>query len=239
MRRLLLDVGHASLIPSASLAGRSESSYAKWGKRVLDVVTALLALLGLAPIFAIIACIIKLTSSGGPFYRQTRVGKGGRDFQILKFRSMTVGGASDSSKITVSGDSRVTAVGRILRRYKLDELPQFWNVLRGEMSLVGPRPELPFYVATYTSDQRQVLAVRPGITDPASLVYRHEEEILAQHRDPEQFYRAQILPNKLAYNLAYIQTISLKNDLHIIFETVVSSFLVSRKARGHRNVVGR
>ena len=220
----------------ALILGASESVYTKWGKRALDVAVSSLGLLVLLPLFAFIGCLVKLTSAGGIFYRQTRIGRGGRRFKILKFRSMVVGGTDKGLKITVSGDSRVTSIGRVLRRYKLDEVPQLWNVLRGDMSLVGPRPELPIYVAAYREDQRQVLAVRPGITDPASLAYRREEEILAKHKDPEQFYRTQVLPDKLARNLVYLQAISLKTDLRIIFETVLSSFLFSRKVHEHRDV---
>ena len=213
-----------------------EGVYTKWGKRALDIAISLLGLLVLLPLFAFIGCIVKLTSPGGIFYRQTRIGRGGRCFQILKFRSMVIGGTNKGLEITVSGDSRVTSVGRVLRRYKLDELPQLWNVLRGDMSLVGPRPELPIYVAAYREDQRQVLVVRPGITDPASLAYRREEEILANHKDPERFYRTQVLPDKLARNLVYLQAISLKTDVRIIFETVLSSFLLSLKVHEHRDV---
>jgi lipopolysaccharide/colanic/teichoic acid biosynthesis glycosyltransferase len=141
----------------------------------------------------------------------------------------------DASKrglgITVSGDSRVTRVGGFLRRYKLDELPQLWNVLCGDMSLVGPRPELPIYVAAYTPEQRVVLAARPGITDPASLAYRHEEELLAGHHNPAEFYRLRVLPDKLARNVRYIQRISLKGDLRIIVETLVSSFFISAEQK--------
>jgi lipopolysaccharide/colanic/teichoic acid biosynthesis glycosyltransferase len=214
----------------------SESVYTKWGKRALDILSSSLGLLALSPIFAIICCIIKLSSPGGLLYRQTRVGKGGHQFQILKFRSMDIGAATSGLNITVAGDRRVTPFGRVLRRYKLDELPQLWNVLLGDMSLVGPRPELPIYALTYRDDQRQVLAVRPGITDPASLAYRYEEEMLAKHEDPEYFYRTQILPDKLARNLAYVQTISLRRDVSIIFETVVTSFLGSQKAHKRRSI---
>jgi lipopolysaccharide/colanic/teichoic acid biosynthesis glycosyltransferase len=237
----LLDEGgraqNSFTVPAPILAARAyESIYTKWGKRALDVLFSVLGLLVLSPFFVIIGCIIKLSSSGGAFYRQTRIGQGGRYFQIIKFRSMIDGGARSGLQITASGDSRVTSVGRVLRRYKLDELPQLWNVLRGDMSLVGPRPEIPTYVATYTDDQRRVLSVRPGITDPASLAYRHEEEILAEQSDPEQFYRTQVLPDKLVRNLVYVQAISLRNDLLVIFETVVSAFLGSQKVHKHRSV---
>jgi lipopolysaccharide/colanic/teichoic acid biosynthesis glycosyltransferase len=144
---------------------------------------------------------------------------------------MVIGKSNGDLGITVSGDKRVTPIGRVLRRYKLDELPQLWNVLRGDMSLVGPRPELPMYVASYTAEQRQVLAVRPGITDPASLTYRHEEKILAEYDDPDQFYRTRILPDKLAQSLLYLQKISLKVDLRIIVETVLSLFFPWSRAQ--------
>jgi lipopolysaccharide/colanic/teichoic acid biosynthesis glycosyltransferase len=174
-----------------------------------------------------VACCIKLTSRGPIFYRQIRLGKDGRQFQILKFRSMAADGSKTGLNITIAGDVRVTAVGRFLRRHKVDEIPQLWNVVRGEMSLVGPRPELPVYVAEYTPEQRKVLSVHPGITDPASLVYRHEEEILADHEDPEKFYRTHILPDKVARNIAYLQKITLRSDLRIISNTISSSFLSS------------
>jgi lipopolysaccharide/colanic/teichoic acid biosynthesis glycosyltransferase len=144
---------------------------------------------------------------------------------------MVVDAATRGPGITVAGDSRVTDVGRFLRRYKLDELPQLWNVLQGDMSLVGPRPELPFYVAEYTAEQRLVLSARPGITDPASLAYRDEEEILAAQQNPDAFYRVQVLPDKLARSVRYIETISLKGDLQIILETVMRSFFISNQGK--------
>jgi lipopolysaccharide/colanic/teichoic acid biosynthesis glycosyltransferase len=203
----------------------SQSFYVRHGKRALDLVSSVLGLIALSPLFALVSCCIKLTTRGPVFYRQVRVGKDGRKFRILKFRSMVVEASENGLGITVSGDRRVTAIGRSLRRYKIDELPQLWNVLHGDMSLVGPRPELPIYVADYTPEQRLVLSARPGITDPASLAYRHEEEILAGHEEPEQFYRTQILPDKLTRNLTYLQTVSLRSDLRVILQTVGSSFL--------------
>ena len=215
----------------SATSGASAGIYVRYGKRVLDLFLSAIGLLVLSPVLAWIACCIKLTSPGAVLYRQIRVGQNGRPFQILKFRSMLVDAPTPGSGITVSGDKRVTRVGRFLRRHKLDELPQLWNVLRGEMSLVGPRPELPIYVDAYTPQQRLVLSARPGITDPASLAYRHEEEILASHADPEAFYRSEILPDKLARNAAYIQAASLKGDLHIILETLLCSFLFPHRAR--------
>src|SRR5579862_6436950 len=186
----------------------SRSIYARYGKRAFDVFASAIGLLVLSPLLVVIACWIKLGTAGPVFFRQIRIGRGGEQFRILKFRSMVEDASKRGLGITVSGDGRVTRVGRFLRRYKLDELPQLWNVLRGDMSLVGPRPELPVYVAEYTSEQRLVLSARPGITDPASLTYRHEEELLAGQQNPEEFYRLQVLPDKLARNAHYIQKMS-------------------------------
>ena len=202
--------------------------YATYGKRALDILAATAGLILLSPVFGLVACCIKLTSRGPVLFRQVRIGKDGRPFRILKFRSMMQSSIGDL-KITVAGDSRVTRVGKFLRRHKVDELPQLWNVIRGQMSLVGPRPEVPVYIEEYTREQRMVLSVRPGITDPGSLVYRHEEEILADHEDPEQFYRTQILPDKLARNKAYLEKITLRNDIRIILKTISSSFLFTGK----------
>jgi lipopolysaccharide/colanic/teichoic acid biosynthesis glycosyltransferase len=203
--------------------------YAKYGKRALDTLLATAGLILLSPVLGFLACCIKLTSRGPVLFRQVRVGKEGRPFQILKFRSMVMQSLNTDAMLTVAGDVRVTEMGKVLRRYKFDELPQLWNVIRGDMSLVGPRPELPFYVSGYTPDQRIVLCARPGITDPASLAYRHEEEILAEQSDPEQFYRTRILPDKLARNLAYLQQITFRKDTHIILRTISSSFLPAEK----------
>ena len=199
--------------------------YANCGKRVLDILLAAAGLIFLSPVLGLVACCIKLTSRGDVFYRQIRIGKNGHPFKILKFRSMTVQESDRGSKVTVAGDPRVTPVGKLLRRYKADELPQLWNVVRGDMSLVGPRPEVPVYVAEYTQEQRIVLSVRPGITDPGSLAYRYEEEILAGQDDPEEFYRRRILPDKLARNRTYLQKITLRDDIRIIVQTISSSFL--------------
>ena len=214
----------------------SQSFYVRHGKRALDLVSSALGLIALSPLFVLVSCCIKLTTRGPVFYRQVRLGKDGRKFRILKFRSMVADASENGLGITVSGDRRVTAVGRFLRRYKIDELPQLWNVLHGDMSLVGPRPELPIYVADYTVEQRLVLSVRPGITDPASLAYRHEEAILAGQEDPEQFYRTQILPDKLTRNLAYLRRVSFCCDLRIVSETVAWSFLSSDRAQKGRRL---
>lgn len=142
-------------------------------------------------------------------------------FLLVKFRSMC-GGGDSGPLITVASDPRITSVGAILRKFKIDELPQLWNVLKGEMSLVGPRPEVERYVAEYTHQQRRVLEVRPGITDPASIAYRHEEKLLAVHPDPEGFYRTTVLPHKLSLNLEYIENISFRRDVSLILKTLRS-----------------
>jgi len=211
--------------------------YANYGKRVLDILLATVGLILLLPLFGLVACCIKLMSPGQVLFRQIRIGKGGRPFQILKFRSMMGQISNRGVNITIAGDSRVTPIGRLIRRYKVDEIPQLWNVMRGDMSFVGPRPELPVYVELYTPEQRMVLSARPGITDPASLVYRNEEEILGRQRDPEEFYRTHILPDKLARNEAYLEKITLQNDVRIIVKTIFSSLLHSEKT-GARRALG-
>src|SRR5258708_17799798 len=194
--------------------------YRQYGKRLLDISLTVPGLIVLAPLLLLIAVAVKLGSRGPIFFSQPRVGKCGKAFRILKFRSMIVGAEKSGPAITASGDARVTRVGRYLRRWKLDELPKLWNVVKGEMSLVGPRPELPFYVRDYTEEQRGVFSVRPGITDPAALQYRNEEEILAAAVDHEQFYKDVVLPDKLRLNLAYIQRISLRLDLVLVLMTL-------------------
>ena len=213
---------------SQGYLARPTGFYANYGKRTLDLVSAAAGLIVLAPLLAVTACSIKLTSRGPVLFRQVRIGKDGRPFRILKFRSMIDSSRSDAT-VTVAGDPRVTSIGAVLRRYKVDELPQLWNVIRGEMSLVGPRPELPVYVANYTAEQRAVLSGRPGITDPASIAYRHEEQILATQDDPETFYLRQILPDKLARNSAYLEKITLGNDLCVILKTILPSLFPVEK----------
>src|SRR5262249_23288741 len=150
------------------------------------------------PLIGLASVLIKVYSPGPILFRQRRVGKNGHEFSILKFRTMVNGADRIGKGITADDDPRVTSVGAFLRKWKLDELPQLWNVLKGEMSLVGPRPELPAYVRQYTSSQMRVLLMRPGITDPATLRYRHEGRILEGSSDPERLYREKILPDKLS-----------------------------------------
>lgn len=188
-------------------------------KRVFDVMASGLGLLLLSPLFLIIAIWVKADSPGPVFYRQTRVGRGNRDFRLFKFRSMRVG-SDKKGLITVGGrDPRVTHSGYYIRKYKLDELPQLINVFTGDMSLVGPRPEVRKYVDLYTPQQLHVLDVRPGITDLASIRYRNENELLEQAADPEQYYREVVMQDKLRINSEYIADRSFFKDIKIIFLT--------------------
>jgi lipopolysaccharide/colanic/teichoic acid biosynthesis glycosyltransferase len=195
------------------------TAYRSTGKRAFDLFGSVLGLLFLWPAFLLIAIFVKLTSPGPVFYRQERVGKSGRRFKIIKFRTMHVDAGQRGPGITIGDDSRITSLGRMMRRLKVDELPQLWNVLKGEMSLVGPRPELPVYVASFSEPQQRVLEVRPGITDPASIVYRRESDQLAGHADPERYYRDVVLPHKLALNLEYIHRMSWRRDLSLLAQT--------------------
>ena len=186
---------------------------------MFDITASGLGLLVLSPLFLILAVWIKLDSPGPVFYRQVRVGRGNKDFRLFKFRSMRVG-SDKKGLITVGGhDPRVTRSGYWIRKYKLDELPQLINVFIGDMSLVGPRPEVRKYVDLYTPEQMHVLDVRPGITDMASIRYRNENELLEQAADPEQYYRDVVMQDKLRINLEYIADHSFIKDLKIIFMT--------------------
>jgi lipopolysaccharide/colanic/teichoic acid biosynthesis glycosyltransferase len=193
--------------------------YQRGGKRMFDILASAIGLLALSPLFIIVAVLIKLTSLGPVLYFQTRVGREGILFRIAKFRSMQHNAEQIGSSITWSGDVRVTGVGNVLRFLKIDELPQLWNVLKGEMSFVGPRPELPAHVRFYDARQRRVLAVRPGITDLASIKYRHEERLLRTSPDPETFYKNVILPDKLDLNLRYLERLSFSYDLLMLAKT--------------------
>lgn len=188
-------------------------------KRIFDVTASGLGLLLLSPLFLIVAIWIRLDSPGPVFFRQTRVGRYNKDFRLLKFRSMRVG-SDKKGLITVGGrDPRVTRSGYYIRKYKLDELPQLINVFKGDMSLVGPRPEVRKYVDLYTPEQLHVLDVRPGITDMASIRYRNENELLEQAADPEQFYRDTVMQDKLRINLEYVSDHSFFKDIKIILMT--------------------
>lgn len=191
-------------------------------KRILDIVVSAGGLLALTPFFAVVAILIKATSSGPVFFRQERVGQHGRIFRIYKFRTMEDGAHMRGSQVTSRKDSRITRVGGFLRRHKLDEYPQLINVLQGDMSLVGPRPEVPRYVKEYPQDFAQLFAVKPGMTHKVSLMLRHEEEILARSADPEQLYINSVLPWKLGLYLNEGGNSSVSEDIATIYRTVFS-----------------
>lgn len=188
--------------------------------RFLDIVFSFIGLLILSPLLIILGIWVRLDSNGPVLYRQVRVGLGGRDFKLLKFRSMRIN-ADKAGLLTVGGrDSRITNAGYHLRKFKLDELPQLINVLVGDMSLVGPRPEVRKYVDMYSESQKKVLSVRPGITDMASIAYKKENELLAGSPDPEKTYIEEIMPEKLKLNLIYIENPGFLNYFRIIFKTI-------------------
>lgn len=190
-------------------------------KAIFDRLAALIGIIVLSPLLLVCTLLVSLDSPGGPFFVQTRVGKHGKTFGLYKFRSMRID-AEQSGKLTIGDrDPRITKVGYILRKYKLDELPQLFNVLFGHMSVVGPRPEVPEYVALYNTDQRRALEVKPGITDYASLIYFRESELLAKSPDPGSTYINEVMPTKLALNLKYIEQRSFMEDLRIIGQTIL------------------
>jgi lipopolysaccharide/colanic/teichoic acid biosynthesis glycosyltransferase len=193
-------------------------------KRVFDILFALIVLISFLPIGILLSLWILLESRGGVFFSQKRVGKDGVSFQLLKFRSMHVN-AESLGRITVgSRDARITKSGFYLRKYKLDEFPQFINVLKGEMSIVGPRPEVQEYVDLYTESQRKILQVKPGITDLASLAYFHENELLAKSENPQETYIQEVMPEKIRLNEKYLANPSLSQDLVIICKTFAKIF---------------
>lgn len=188
-------------------------------KRLFDIVASAFGLLFLSPLFVVLAIWIKFDSKGPVFYRQVRVGRGNKDFRIFKFRSMRVG-ADEGSLVTIGGhDPRVTRSGYFIRKYKLDELPQLINVFLGDMSLVGPRPEVRHYVNYWTPDQLHVLDVRPGITDPASIKFRNENELMEKAADPEDYYINVIMQEKIMLYLDYVQNASFWYNIKLIFQT--------------------
>ena len=190
--------------------------------RICDIVFSAIGLLLLSPLFIIVYLLIRCESKGGGFYCQQRVGKDGRMFGLYKFRSMRTG-SDKKGLITVGGhDARITRMGYFIRKYKIDELPQLWNVLKGDMSLVGPRPEVKKYVDLYTEEQRRVLSVRPGITDYASIEYVDENEILGKAEDPDKVYVEEIMPAKIKLNMRYIENRCLKEYFKIIGLTFIN-----------------
>lgn len=189
-------------------------------KRLFDLLCSGLGLLLLAPLFLVVALIIKLRDNGPVFYKQQRIGYRGRPFRMWKFRTMVVNADKIGMSLTVGRDPRITPIGHLLRQTKLDELPQLINVFVGEMSLVGPRPEVEQYVRLYTPEQARVLEVPPGITDPASIKYSNESEVLAQCEDPEKAYIEQIMPEKIRLNLEYAARANVFTDLLVILRTL-------------------
>lgn len=192
-------------------------------KRLFDIVFSFLGLIFLSWLFIIIALAVGLTSKGGVFYKQKRVGRYNKDFVLYKFRSMKVD-SDKKSLITIGNrDSRITSVGYFIRKYKLDELPQLLNVFKGDMSFVGPRPEVRYYVDMYTDDQKKVLDFRPGITDPASIAYRNENELLSTKDSPKEYYIQFVMPDKIRINLQYQAKRTFFSDIKIIFLTIFPS----------------
>lgn len=189
-------------------------------KRFFDLCLAVPGFILLAPLFYLVALGIKLDSPGPVFFRQERVGLGGAIFRLVKFRSMRVDAEKMGSQLTVGQDPRITRLGAILRKTKIDEFPQLFNVLTGDMRLVGPRPEVPRYVSLYTAEQRKVLDLVPGITDPASMKYRDENDVLARVADPESCYIKEIMPEKIEINLAYARQATVGSDLKVVMATL-------------------
>lgn len=191
-------------------------------KRVFDISFSLIGIIVLCPIFLVLSVLIKITSKGPIFFQQIRVGRYGRKFKILKFRTMIVDAEKKGMQITVGKDKRITKIGFFLRKTKLDELPQLINVFKGDMSFVGPRPEVPKYVNLYTENQKKVLLVRPGITDIASIEFRNENEILSRSYNPEKDYIEKIMNEKIELNYRYLKKISVYEDIKIIINTIVT-----------------
>jgi lipopolysaccharide/colanic/teichoic acid biosynthesis glycosyltransferase len=202
-------------------------------KRFYDLLFASIGLVLLSPILVLIAVVVKLSDGGPVFFCQQRVGLRGETFRIWKFRTMIVDAERSGLSVTKDGDARITRAGRILRKVKLDELPQLWNVFKGEMSFVGPRPEVPKYVERYTSEQRQVLSLKPGITDLATLEFRNEEELLKSAEDVELFYLSYCVPRKIELNLRYARTANLWQDSKIILQTLVPGKFLLRFLEMH------
>ena len=192
----------------------------KAGKRIFDLFFAVPGFLLCAPFVWLAAAIIKLASPGPAFFRQTRVGKNGREFRLVKFRTMKTGAEAMGPPLTIGEDPRITRVGAFLRRTKLDEIPQLFNVLTGDMSLVGPRPEVPRYVAFYNEENKKVLDLVPGITDPASIAFCNESELLGESSHPEEKYLNEIMPAKIRLNLLYSRQATVCEDFKVILKTL-------------------
>ena len=192
-------------------------------KRSFDILSSIIVLVILSPFLFIVGMWILLDSKGGIFYKQLRVGKDGKEFKLYKLRSMRID-SDKSGQLTVGNDSRVTTSGRFIRKFKIDEFPQLLNVIGGQMSVVGPRPEVPKYVSMYTDEQKRVLSVLPGLTDYATLEYIDEQKILGEAEDPEKAYIEEVMPAKLKLNLKYVAEASFATDISLIFKTIFKIF---------------
>ena len=197
-------------------------------KRLLDVTFATLGLIGLLPVVMLCTLLARIQSSGPIIYRAKRVGRGGRIFEMYKFRTMVANAESLGPALTIYGDSRITKLGRFLRRTKWDEIPQFLNVIKGDMSIIGPRPEAPEYVEYYSANQKQVLLVRPGITGPVQVTNHDEEKKLKDQTNPEEYYITQLMPRKLEIDLRYIEKQSIVSDLFLLVKTFFMIFFIRK-----------
>jgi len=195
--------------------------YQRFIKRIIDFIFSLIGLILLSPLFLIIAILVKKEDGGSVFFRQTRVGQNGKLFKIYKFRTMIENAEKLGAQVTKGNDPRITKIGKFLRKYKLDELPQLINVLKGDMSLVGPRPEVPKYVEPYKKEYEEILKVKPGITDYAALEFIDEEEILKNSQNPEETYLKEVLPIKIQYYKKYINEIGFITDIKLILKTIL------------------
>ncbi len=198
--------------------------YQKYIKRIFDFISSFIGLILLSPLFVIVALLIKAEDKGSVFFRQERVGQNGKTFKIYKFRTMVENAEKLGAQVTKEDDPRITKIGRILRKYKIDELPQLINVIKGDMSLVGPRPEVKKYVEIFKEDYKEILKVKPGITDYASLEYKDENKLLKGSKNPEKIYIEKILPEKIKYYKRYIKDISFITDIKLIFKTIWGIF---------------
>jgi lipopolysaccharide/colanic/teichoic acid biosynthesis glycosyltransferase len=206
----------------------NESFYSRCGKRAFDAFLSSLGLLALSPLFLVCAILIKFSSPGPVFFRQQRTGLEGKPFRIYKFRSMFCRPNTQTSLLTSSGDPRVTPLGHWLRKTKIDELPQLFNVLLGNMSLVGPRPEVTLYTDKYTEEQRRIFSVRPGITGLASVTFSSEEQLLAGQADKEHYYVSTLMPFKVDLDLRYCRRVTLLGDLGLLLQTFLKLFAASK-----------
>ena len=204
-------------------------------KRIFDITLSLIGLMVMLPLFAIIAILIKIDSPGPIFYKHRRIGKNFKPFGVYKFRTMIKDADKIGPQITSGGDTRITRIGKLLRKTKIDELPQLLNVLKGEMSLVGPRPEVEKYVNLYREDYKEILKVRPGITDISSITYRDEEAVLEDKEDPEWFYKTILLPRKISLAKEYIRKSSLFYDIKLILLTLVK--IINSKPENKEEVI--